>query len=136
MGKIAIILFILFYFPPAVVSADLEFMLQPVMVSRDFSLLNKFVNEHAEEKGADGLISFYRSLTPGMSHKAVSLLWHKYSSSGFAGGSEIDANSKESVDYMIMKCGDSSVYLFFKDDKLYGWSKPSWVKVNGKLLKD
>ncbi|MGD0282821.1 MAG: hypothetical protein ABSB95_10710, partial [Dissulfurispiraceae bacterium] len=110
--------------------------LQPIMVSRDFSLLNKFVNEHAEEKGASEGISFYMSLSPGLSQKDVSLLWHKYSASGFTGGSEIDANSKESVDYMIMKCGDSRAFLFFKDDKLYGWSKPSWVKVNGKLLKD
>ncbi|MGD0283459.1 MAG: hypothetical protein ABSB95_13980 [Dissulfurispiraceae bacterium] len=135
MGRFVIILFALFSFPLAVVSAGLEFLVQPVMVSRDFSSLNNYVNEHAVGNGESELV-FYHSLRPGLSHKDISLLWHKYSFSGFTGGRENDANSKESVDYMIMKCGDGRVFLFFKDDKLYGWSKPSWVKMNGKLLGD
>ncbi len=131
-----IMLFILFFTPLAVLSADMASFVQPVMISRDFRLLNQYASERVEEKGEPELASFYRSLSSGLSQKDVILLWHKYSSSGFTGGRENDANSKESVDYMIMKCGDGRVFLFFKDNKLYGWSKPSWVKINGKLLRD
>ena len=133
MGKLVTLLCLLIFLPALVLSADMEFTVQPIVTSRDFDRLLEYVNGHISEKEKFER-SFCQSLKPGLSHKEVSLLWHKYFSSGYSGGREVDARSTESVDYTIMKCGDSSIFLFFNNDALYGWSQPSWVKVNGRIL--